>query len=85
MIMFDMLTKRLSYVPGPWAIGELVEGHIGVIFAWGLFLDGSFLPGSFTYAFATVQVRCSEMNHRRSSYHQTMTTLGEQLNFFSYN
>lgn len=41
---------------GPWSIGYLVEDHIGVVFAWGIFVNGTFLPGSFTYAYGFIQV-----------------------------
>lgn len=41
---------------GPWSIGEVIEGHIGVIFAWGLFVNGTYLPGSFTYAYGYFQL-----------------------------
>lgn len=41
---------------GPWTIGYLVEDHLGVIFAWGIFVNNTFLPGSFTYAYGFVQV-----------------------------
>lgn len=41
---------------GPWSIGELIDGHIGVIFAWGLFVKGSYLPGSLTYLYGFFQL-----------------------------
>lgn len=41
---------------GPWSVGEIIEGYIGVIFAWGTIVNGSYLPGSFTYAYGFLQV-----------------------------
>lgn len=41
---------------GPWSIGYLVEDHIGIVFLWGIFVDGTFLPGPFTFAFGLIQV-----------------------------
>ncbi|EFA02740.2 Transmembrane protein 62-like Protein [Tribolium castaneum] len=41
---------------GPWSVGYLVEDHVGVIFAWGIFVNGSYLPGSFTYAYGFIQL-----------------------------
>ena len=41
---------------GPWFIGEVLEGHVGVVFAWGTFVYNSYLPGSLTYGYAFVQV-----------------------------
>lgn len=52
---------------GPWSIGYLVEDHIGAIFAWGIFVNGSYLPGSFTYAYGFVQVgRKNHFNQSRN-------------------
>ncbi|XP_054263073.1 transmembrane protein 62-like [Macrosteles quadrilineatus] len=41
---------------GPWAVGEVIENHIGVIFAWGTFVNGAYLPGSFTYGYGFFQM-----------------------------
>lgn len=42
---------------GPWSIGHIIEDYVGVIFAWGIFINGTFLPGSFTYAYGFLQVK----------------------------
>lgn len=41
---------------GPWTVGEIIEDQIGVVFAWGIFVNGAYLPGSFTYAYGAFQV-----------------------------
>lgn len=41
---------------GPWTVGEIIDGHIGAIFAWGLLVNSSYLPGSFTYAYGFLQM-----------------------------
>lgn len=41
---------------GPWSVGEIIEGYTGIIFAWGTIINGSYLPGSFTYAYGFLQV-----------------------------
>ncbi|CAH1408192.1 unnamed protein product [Nezara viridula] len=41
---------------GPWAVAELVEGHYGWIFVWGIFVNGTFIADSFTYIYALVQL-----------------------------
>ncbi|XP_017772188.1 PREDICTED: transmembrane protein 62-like isoform X2 [Nicrophorus vespilloides] len=41
---------------GPWSVGYIIEDHIGIVFPWGTFVNGSFLPGSFTYAYGTLQL-----------------------------
>ena len=46
-----------SLPTGPWFVGELIDGHIGACFAFGVFIDGHFLEGSLTYVVGVVQVR----------------------------
>lgn len=41
---------------GPWSIGEVIDDHIGVIFIWGIYIDGSFLPGSLTFLYGFFQL-----------------------------
>jgi hypothetical protein len=42
---------------GPWFIGELIDGHSGACFAFGVVIDGHFLEGSLTYVVGVGQVR----------------------------
>ncbi|QQP37988.1 Transmembrane protein 62like, partial [Caligus rogercresseyi] len=37
---------------GPWAVGYFISDRLGILFAWGMFIDGSFLPADTTYLFA---------------------------------
>jgi hypothetical protein len=41
---------------GPWSIGEVIDGHMGVIFVWGIYVNGAFLPGSLTYLYGFLQI-----------------------------
>uniref|UniRef100_A0A3B3DQU1 Transmembrane protein 62 n=1 Tax=Oryzias melastigma TaxID=30732 RepID=A0A3B3DQU1_ORYME len=43
LLLFNLCTAF------PWFIGELIDGHSGACFAFGLFIDGHFLEGSRTY------------------------------------
>uniref|UniRef100_A0A3Q3KG63 Transmembrane protein 62 n=1 Tax=Mastacembelus armatus TaxID=205130 RepID=A0A3Q3KG63_9TELE len=45
-----------SLSTGPWFIGELIDGHSGACFAFGVFIDGHFLEGSLTYVVGVVQL-----------------------------
>ncbi|XP_032515183.2 transmembrane protein 62-like [Danaus plexippus] len=55
--IFYPLVLYAIYIPfGPWAIGELVDGSIGAIFAWGILIKGAFLPEPFTYMYGSVQL-----------------------------
>ncbi|XP_066245016.1 transmembrane protein 62-like [Euwallacea similis] len=55
-IFWPIVLYPLYLVMGPWSIGYIVEDYLGVIFSWGIFVDGAFLPGSFTYAYGFVQM-----------------------------
>lgn len=41
---------------GPWVFCDIVDGHYGIVFAWGIYLDGAFLPGSLTYLYGASQL-----------------------------
>ena len=43
------------FFTGPWFLGELLEGHTGVVFVWGMFVYGSYLPLCLTYVYGAFQ------------------------------
>ncbi|KAA8581951.1 hypothetical protein FQN60_008691 [Etheostoma spectabile] len=53
---YSLLLFNLCTALGPWFIGELIDGHSGACFAFGVFVDGHFLEGSLTYVIGVVQV-----------------------------
>lgn len=54
--MIHATHRKICSHPGPWFIGELIDGHSGACFAFGVFIDGHFLEGSLTYVVGVVQV-----------------------------
>ncbi|XP_042216646.1 transmembrane protein 62-like isoform X2 [Homarus americanus] len=55
--LFWPIVVTAVYLPvGPWFVGEVIEGHIGVVFAWGTIVNRSYLPGSLTYAYGFFQM-----------------------------
>lgn len=46
----------VSSLAGPWFVGELIDGHMGACFSFGVFVGGSFLQGSMTFAVGILQV-----------------------------
>lgn len=44
---------------GPWFIGEVIEGHVGACFSFGLIVDGQFFEGSSTFIVGILQVGLS--------------------------
>ncbi|XP_058471301.1 transmembrane protein 62 [Solea solea] len=53
---YSLLFFNLCTAVGPWFIGELIDGHSGACFAFGVFIDGHFLEGSLTYVVGVVQL-----------------------------
>lgn len=41
---------------GPWFVAEMVEGHIGVCFVWGVFIYGTYLPAGLSYFYGIVYI-----------------------------
>lgn len=55
--VFYPIVLYAVYLPlGPWAIGELIDEYIGVIFAWGILIKGSLVPEPLTYMYGSVQL-----------------------------
>ncbi|XP_076303117.1 transmembrane protein 62 [Lasioglossum baleicum] len=55
-LCFPLVIYALYLTVGPWAIGEVIDNHTGIIFAWGTFVGNSYLPGAFTYAYGFFQL-----------------------------
>lgn len=54
---FYPLVLYAIYLPvGPWIIGQLIDGYIGAVFAWGIMIKGTFIPEPFTYMYGSVQL-----------------------------
>uniref|UniRef100_A0A3P8P252 Calcineurin-like phosphoesterase domain-containing protein n=1 Tax=Astatotilapia calliptera TaxID=8154 RepID=A0A3P8P252_ASTCA len=56
MILFRFSLCMSLRLVSPWFIGELIDGHSGACFAFGVFIDGHFLEGSLTYVVGVVQL-----------------------------
>uniref|UniRef100_A0A1A7XQY4 Transmembrane protein 62 n=1 Tax=Iconisemion striatum TaxID=60296 RepID=A0A1A7XQY4_9TELE len=53
---YSLLLFNLYTALGPWFIGELIDGHSGACFAFGVFINGHFLEGSLTYIVGVFQM-----------------------------
>uniref|UniRef100_A0A8B9L8P1 Transmembrane protein 62 n=1 Tax=Astyanax mexicanus TaxID=7994 RepID=A0A8B9L8P1_ASTMX len=53
---YTLLLFNLCTALGPWFIGEVIDGHNGVCFVFGVFVDGHFLEGSLTYVVGIMQL-----------------------------
>lgn len=41
---------------GPWSFHEILDGHVGYIFLWGIFVKGEFVPGTLNYWYGIHQL-----------------------------
>ncbi|KAK2567595.1 Transmembrane protein 62 [Acropora cervicornis] len=41
---------------GPWFVGEMMQGHIGVLFVHGMYLKQHWIPGSLSYYYGLMQL-----------------------------
>ncbi|XP_064489552.1 transmembrane protein 62-like [Ornithodoros turicata] len=53
-LFWPVILLPLYACGGPWFVGELVDGHTGVCFIWGLYINGFVVPSGFTYVFASL-------------------------------
>ncbi|XP_073720903.1 transmembrane protein 62-like isoform X1 [Misgurnus anguillicaudatus] len=53
---YSLLLFNLCTALGPWFIGEVIDGHTGACFAFGVFVDGHFHEGSLSFAVGFLQV-----------------------------
>uniref|UniRef100_A0A8C5QY16 Transmembrane protein 62 n=1 Tax=Leptobrachium leishanense TaxID=445787 RepID=A0A8C5QY16_9ANUR len=53
---YAVLLLTLYTAFGPWFIGEIIDGHMGACFAFGILVNGHFLQGSLTYFVGITQV-----------------------------
>ncbi|KAM9787266.1 transmembrane protein 62 isoform X2 [Syngnathus typhle] len=53
---YSLLLFNLCTALGPWFVGELIDGHSGACFSFGVFINGHFLEGSLTYVVGVIQL-----------------------------
>lgn len=41
---------------GPWYVGGLLQGHLGVVFPWGTYVAGVLLPSFYPYIFSVFHI-----------------------------
>lgn len=52
----------ISFLAGPWFVGELIDGQMGACFSFGVFVGGAFLQGSMTFVVGILQVSIYKIN-----------------------
>ncbi|XP_054828429.1 transmembrane protein 62 [Eublepharis macularius] len=56
LFYYFFLLLSLYTVLGPWFIGEIIDGHMGACFSFGVIVDGHFFQGSITFLVGILQV-----------------------------
>ncbi|XP_077530452.1 transmembrane protein 62-like [Haemaphysalis longicornis] len=61
LVSVDALFWPVACLPlylaiGPWFVAEMLEGHIGVCFVWGVYIYGTYLPAEITYAYGIIYI-----------------------------
>uniref|UniRef100_A0A6J0V0Z2 Transmembrane protein 62 isoform X1 n=1 Tax=Pogona vitticeps TaxID=103695 RepID=A0A6J0V0Z2_9SAUR len=56
LFYYFFLVLSLYTLLGPWFIGEIVDGYIGLCFSFGIVVDGHFFEGSMTFLVGIMQV-----------------------------
>ncbi|CAG5132050.1 unnamed protein product [Candidula unifasciata] len=55
-VSYYILIGSVLYLTfGPWFVGYLLSDKIGVVFVWGILVEGTFLPGGITYFYGIFQ------------------------------
>uniref|UniRef100_UPI00359012AB transmembrane protein 62-like isoform X4 n=1 Tax=Myxine glutinosa TaxID=7769 RepID=UPI00359012AB len=55
-MFYPLVAFNLYTALGPWFVGEIIDGHFGVCFAFGLVIMDQFLQGSLTFFTGIFQV-----------------------------
>ena len=55
-VFYGFLLFHTYIAIGPWFIGEVISGHIGICTIWGIYVNGHFLPGTLTYIYGAIQI-----------------------------
>ena len=53
-MFYPIVLAPIYLLVGPWAVGYFIEDTFGVLFCWGLYLNGTLLHGDTTSFFAVV-------------------------------
>lgn len=59
-LSIPILLYLLYVAVGPWMIGEVIDGHMGYVFSWGIFVNGGYVPVYLTYLYGFFQLMLSQ-------------------------
>ncbi|CAH1174265.1 unnamed protein product [Phaedon cochleariae] len=89
-IFWPTIFYPIYLIVGPWTIGYLVEDHIGVVFAWGIFVNGTFIPDGLAYIYGSFELVTFQLpltiilaNAVYQRFYDLKPTLGKTPSFLS--
>ncbi|XP_059613492.1 transmembrane protein 62-like [Phlebotomus argentipes] len=60
-LFYPLLVFFIYLLVGPWSVADVIDGHFGVVFMWGILVDGVLLPGSLTYLYGFFQIALCQL------------------------
>lgn len=60
-LFYPLVLYCLYLSVGPWSICEVIDNHYGAIFVWGIYVNGSYLPGALTYLYGFFQLSICQL------------------------
>ncbi|XP_039431982.1 transmembrane protein 62-like [Culex pipiens pallens] len=89
-LIFPIVGYCLYLTCGPWSFGEVIDGHLGIVFVWGIFVNGSFLPGTLTYFYGFFQLMFCQLpliviyaNNVVKRFYRPPSSAEKKLNFLA--
>lgn len=55
-LFYPLMLFYVVILVAPWMVGEVIDGHTGWVFLWGIFVKGTFLPGTLSYLYGFNQL-----------------------------
>lgn len=55
-IFWPIILYLIYLAIGPWVVCEIIDGHYGIIFSWGIYLDGGLIPSPMTYLYGITEI-----------------------------
>lgn len=55
-IYFGLVAMVVWTTIGPWSFHEILDGHVGYNFLWGIFVSNQFVPGTLNYWYGLHQL-----------------------------
>lgn len=55
-LFYPLMAFYVYFLLGPWMVGEVIDGQLGWVFLWGIYIKGTILPGTLSYLYGFFQL-----------------------------